>query len=69
MGSATHCINGAVVVSSCRSQKSVSLPSMEAEWYAAVSAASCDGVYLAEIWEFLTGTRPKFEVLLDNASA
>ena len=68
MGSATHCINGAVVFSSCRSQKSVSLSSMEAEWYTAVSA-SCDGVYLTEIWEFLTGTRPKFEVLLDNASA
>ena len=32
-------------------------------------SASCDGVYLTEIWEFLTGTRPKFEALLDNASA
>ncbi len=50
--SAVHMLNGVVIHSTSRSQKCISLSSTEAEWYAA-SSATCDGLYLQHIVDFL----------------
>ena len=39
MSAAVHFLNGAAIFFSCRGQKTVSLSSCEAEWYASVAAA------------------------------
>ena len=51
---AIHMVNGTVVFSSSRGQKSVSLSSAEAELNALVGAAA-DGIYLRRCLEFLVG--------------
>ncbi|CAE6963191.1 unnamed protein product [Symbiodinium sp. CCMP2592] len=68
IGSATHCINGAVVYFATRTQRSVSLSSMESEWYACVSGC-CDALFIREVWEFISGQSAVMHVLLDNQSA
>ena len=68
MSSAVMYLDGAVVFTSCRGQKSVSLSSCESELYAAVSAA-CDLLYVAQCLETLLGKRPDLSVRLDNATA
>ncbi|CAE7253745.1 RE1 [Symbiodinium sp. CCMP2456] len=68
IGSSTHCINGAVVYFATRTQRSVSLSSMESEWYACVSGC-CDALFIREVWEFISGQSAQMHVLLDNQSA
>ena len=68
IGSATHCINGAVVYFATRTRRSVSLSSMESEWYACVSGC-CDALFIREVWEFISGQSAVMHVLLDNQSA
>ena len=50
---AIHTLNGLVIFSTSRSQKCISLPSTEAEWYSA-SSGVCDASYLHHIVSFIT---------------
>ena len=68
IGCAVHLINGAVVHFATRTQRSISLSSMESEWYACVSGC-CDSVYIREVWQFITGESCSMRVCLDNQSA
>ena len=65
---AIHMVNGAVVFSSSRGQKSVSLSSAEAELNALVGAAA-DGIYLRRCLEFLSGEDVTHHCLVDNSAA
>ncbi|CAE7512900.1 unnamed protein product [Symbiodinium natans] len=68
IGSASYTFDGACVYHSCRTQKVVSLSSMESEWYAAISS-TCQGVYLQAVIRFLTCEDCILVVRLDNAAA
>ena len=65
---AIHMMNGTVVFSSSRGQKSVSLSSAEAELNALVGAAA-DGIYLKRCLEFLVGESVTHHCLVDNSAA
>ena len=67
-GGASFCLNGTYLHYICRAQKSVSLSSMEAEYYAAVGTAS-QGLFMKAVVEFMAGTRCDLIVYLDNISA
>ena len=68
MSVAVHFLDGAAVFFSCRGQKTVSLSSCEAEWYAAVTAA-CDALYLRQTLCFLLGETPQCTIRIDNQAA
>ena len=68
MSAAVHFLDGAAVFFSCRGQKTVSLSSCEAEWYAAVTAA-CDALYLRQTLCFLLGETPQCMIRIDNQAA
>ena len=61
-------LNGAVLLTSSRGQKSVSLSSAEAELNALVSGAA-DGIYLRRCLEFLVEENVKHYCLVDNSAA
>ena len=61
-------LDGQVIYSFSRSQKTVSLSSGEAEYYAAASAAS-DSILLKEAIQFLTGKRCVVHLHLDSSAA
>lgn len=65
---AIHMVNGAVIFSSSRGQKSVSLSSAEAELNALVGAAA-DGIYLNRRLEFMVGEEVERHCLVDNSAA
>lgn len=66
--SAIHMINGMVVLTSSRGQKSVSLNSAEAELNALISAAA-NGIYLRRCLEFLVEEEIIHDCLVDNSAA
>ena len=66
-GGASFCLNGTYLHYICRAQKSVSLSSMDDEYYAAVGTAS-QGLFMKAVVEFMAGTRDLI-VYLDNISA
>ena len=55
-GGASYCLNGTYIHYICRAQKSVSLSSMEAEYYAAVGTAS-QGLFMQAVIEFMAETK------------
>ncbi|CAE7356169.1 RE1, partial [Symbiodinium sp. KB8] len=55
-GGASYCLNGTYIHYICRAQKSVSLSSMEAEYYAAVGTAS-QGLFVRAVVEFMAETK------------
>ena len=61
-------LDGQVIYSFSRSQKTVSLSSGEAEYYAGASAAS-DSILLKEAVQFLTGKRCVTHLHLDSSAA
>ena len=67
-GGASYCLNGTYIHYICRAQKSVSLSSMEAEYYAAVGTAS-QGLFMQAVIEFMAETKCSLVVYLDNMSA
>ena len=66
--SAIHMVNGVVVASSSRGQKSVSLSSAEAELNALVSSAA-DGIYLRRCLSFLIEEEVEHCCMVDNSAA
>ena len=66
--SAIHMVNGMVVASSSRGQKSVSLSSAEAELNALVSSAA-DGIYLRRRLEFRTEEEVAHCCMVDDSAA
>ena len=66
--SAIHMVNGVVVASSSRGQKSVSLSSAEAELNALVSSAA-DGIYLRRCLSFLMEEEVEHCCMVDNSAA
>ena len=65
---AIHMLNGMMIFSSSRGQKSVALSSAEAELNALVSSAA-DGIYLKRCLEFLVEEAVRHECLVDNSAA
>ena len=65
---AIHMLNGVVIFTSSRGQKSVALSSAEAELNALVSSAA-DGIYLKRCLEFLVEEEVVHECLVDNSAA
>ena len=65
---AIHVLNGVVIFTSSRGQKSVALSSAEAELNALVSSAA-DGIYLKRCLEFLVDETVMHECLVDNSAA
>ena len=65
---AIHMLNGVVIFTSSRGQKSVALSSAEAELNALVSSAA-DGIYLKRCLEFLVDEAVIHECLVDNSAA
>ena len=61
-------LDGQVIYTFSRNQKSVALSSGEAEYYAGASAAS-DSILLKEAIQFLTGKRCKVNLYLDSSAA
>ena len=61
-------LNGMMIFSSSRGQKSVALSSAEAELNALVSSAA-DGIYLKRCLEFLMEETVRHECLVDNSAA
>ena len=66
--SGTMILDGQVIYTFSRNQKSVALSSGEAEYYAGASAAS-DSILLKEAIQFLTGRRCKVNLYLDSSAA
>ena len=68
-GSASYAVNGCVFHHICRSHRTVSLSSAEAEWYAAISAA-CEGIFLRAIFVFMAAiTECSLDLKIDNSAA
>ena len=61
-------LDQAVIYTTCRSQKCISLSSCEAEWYAATTAA-CDMLYIGQCLQTLLGEPVDMTVRLDNSAA
>ena len=61
-------LNGVVIFTSSRGQKSVSLSSAQGELNALVSSAA-DGIYLKRCLELLVEETVKHECLVDNSTA
>ena len=66
--SGTMFLDGQVIYTFSRNQKSVALSSGEAEYYAGASAAS-DSILLKEAIQFLTGKRCQVNLYLDSSAA
>ena len=66
--SGTMFLDGQVIYTFSRNQKSVALSSGEAEYYAGASAAS-DSILLKEAIQFLTGRRCQVNLYLDSSAA
>ena len=66
--SGTTFLDGQVIYTFSRNQKSVALSSGEAEYYAGASAAS-DSILLKEAIQFLTGKRCQVNLYLDSSAA
>ena len=66
--SGTMFLDGQVIYTFSRNQKSVALSSGEAEYYAGASAAS-DSILLKEAIQFLTGRTCKVNLYLDSSAA
>ena len=66
--SGTMFLDGQVIYTFSRNQKSVALSSGEAEYYAGASAAS-DSILLKEAIQFLTGRRRQVNLYLDSSAA
>ena len=64
-GGASYCLNGQYIHYICRSQKSVSLSSMESEYYSAVGA-SCQGIFMKAVIEFMSRSPCDLTVYVDN---
>ena len=64
-GGASYCLNGQYIHYICRSQKSVSLSSMESECYSAVGA-SCQGIFMKAVIEFMSRSPCDLTVYVDN---
>ena len=67
MSSSSFFLNSCCIYTSCRSQRCVSLSSTESEFYALVSA-SCDGIYLKRILEFVLEQPVDLCMRTDNQS-
>ncbi|CAE7237681.1 GIP [Symbiodinium natans] len=68
-GSASYALNGCVFHHICRSHRTVSLSSAEAEWYAAISAA-CEGIFLRAIFVFMVAAAEcSLDLKIDNSAA
>ena len=68
-GSASYALNGCVFHHICRSHRTVSLSSAEAEWYAAISAA-CEGIFLRAIFVFMAAAAEcSLDLKIDNSAA
>ncbi|CAE7295462.1 unnamed protein product, partial [Symbiodinium microadriaticum] len=67
MSSSSFFLNSCCIYTSCRSQRCVSLSSTESVFYALVSA-SCDGIYLKRILEFLLEQPVDLCMRTDNQS-
>ena len=67
-GCATFAINGCVVHHMCRSHRTISLSSAEAEWYAGISA-SCEGLFIRSVFEFMAGSPCSLHLKMDNSAA
>ena len=65
--SAVHAVNGLIVYSSSRGQKTISLSSAESELNALVAAA-CDGICLKHSLEFLTQEEVEHICWVDNSA-
>ncbi|CAE7270747.1 unnamed protein product [Symbiodinium sp. CCMP2592] len=67
MSSSSFFLNSCCIYTSCKSQRCVSLSSTESEFYALVSA-SCDGIYLKRVLEYLLEQPIDLWMRTDNQS-
>ena len=67
-GCATFAINGCAVHHMCRSHRTISLSSAEAEWYAGISA-SCEGLFIRSVFQFMAGSPCSLHLKMDNSAA
>ena len=68
LGGASYVLDSCYLRFTCRSQKCISMSSMEAEFYAAVSGA-CHWLCVKAVITFMTGESCQLVVLLGNMSA
>ena len=66
-GGASYCLNGQYIHYVCRSQKCISLSSMESEYYSAVGS-SCQGLFMKAVVEFMSRSPCDLIVYVDNQS-
>ncbi|CAE7622817.1 GIP [Symbiodinium sp. CCMP2592] len=66
-GGASFCVNGQYVHYICRSQKCISLSSMESEYYSAVGSA-CQGLFMKAVIEFMSRSPCDLILYVDNQS-
>ena len=66
-GGASYCLNGQYIHYVCRSQKCISLSSMESEYYSAVGS-SCQGLFMKAVVEFMSRSPCDLIVNVDNQS-
>ncbi|CAE7291170.1 RE1 [Symbiodinium sp. CCMP2592] len=66
-GGASFCVNGQYVHYICRSQKCISLSSMESEYYSAVGSA-CQGLFMKAVIEFMSRSPCDRILYVDNQS-
>ena len=66
-GGASFCLNGTYIHYICRSQKCISLSSMESECYSAVGSA-CQGLFMKAVIEFMSRSPCDLIIHVDNQS-
>ena len=64
-GGASFCLCGQYIHYICRNQKSISLSSMESEYYSAVGS-SCQGIFMRAVVEFMSRSPCDLIVHVDN---
>ena len=67
VSSAILCVNGRVVHSWSRSQKSIALSSCESEYLAAIGGAA-EGLYVKRLWEFMVRKPTLLTLICDSSS-
>ena len=61
------CVNGRVVLSWSRSQRSIALSSCESEYLSAIGGGS-EGLFVSRLWEFLVRKVPELSLVCDSSS-
>eukprot|EP00435_Cladocopium_sp_Y103_P054615 s3212_g17.t2 len=67
VSSAMVCINGTLVTAWSRTQKSIALSSCESEYLASVGGGA-EALFIASLWEFLTGKATEAHIVSDSSS-